>query len=581
MKRNQLQNKLAESTKEIEALHQRLLRGQRLQQGALHSPGIIHEKAATSTSEIGHVFVVRGSILNLHCDATLGFAREQPNELTYAWFQAWLKNGLLWRGPGGLSYRELYLRLYAEAIKAKRITPDTLQPNLTPHQSSGTIIPTSAALKWPNDQPLFCSFTVHKRKVVELCKAANRALKAIHAYCKRTRGTPTFGAHKFTYLISVVGGSTPEFQEDMGQVLQTLLESLNHSAVELGCDIGLICWEKSHYFMLQSLRINSRMAAKCFASIHDNEQLKAEAARLAELAGSGQLVIFLGAGASMGAGLPSWGQLLKELASTNAVPPIDTNSEEWNAMDMLTQADILDRRTATSLGRQIASAFSRMPCTEYVTTNYDTMMESSLTSYEDAPAVSVLPHQMVLGAETWVLKMHGCVTDPERIVLTRKDYMRYADRAAALSGIVQAKLMTKHMLFVGFSLTDDNFYRIADTGRAFHKEELWSEQLSFINCGVVTEPFSAAVRRHNILLDYISALANSHACPILDPRFHNVISNGQRKLSQQLQTFLESLDSEAVKTKEFGRLERVIRDLQTTDLEARAKSYQAVLGLKT
>ena len=59
--------------------------------------------------------------------------------------------------------------------------------------------------------------------------------------------------------------------------------------------------------------------------------------------------------------------------------------------------------------------------------------------------------------------MHGCVTRPEEIVLTKQDYIRYSDRFAALSGIVQSLLLTKHLLFVGFSLDDDNFIRIYDS----------------------------------------------------------------------------------------------------------------------
>lgn len=67
------------------------------------------------------------------------------------------------------------------------------------------------------------------------------------------------------------------------------------------------------------------------------------------------------------------------------------------------------------------------------------------------------------GYKKWLLKMHGCVTRPEEIVLTKQDYIRYTDRFAALSGIVQSLLLTKHLLFVGFSLDDDNFVRIFDS----------------------------------------------------------------------------------------------------------------------
>jgi hypothetical protein len=56
--------------------------------------------------------------------------------------------------------------------------------------------------------------------------------------------------------------------------------------------------------------------------------------------------------------------------------------------------------------------------------------------------------------------MHGCVHRPGDIVITREDYIRYAERRAALAGIVQALLITKHLLFVGFSLSDDNFFQI-------------------------------------------------------------------------------------------------------------------------
>ena len=76
-----------------------------------------------------------------------------------------------------------------------------------------------------------------------------------------------------------------------------------------------------------------------------------------------------------------------------------------------------------------------------------------------AGKLSVLPMAPKLRADRWLLKMHGCVTQPQDIVLTRKDYIRYAENSAALGGIVQALMMTKHMLFVGFSLQDDNFHR--------------------------------------------------------------------------------------------------------------------------
>jgi len=81
--------------------------------------------------------------------------------------------------------------------------------------------------------------------------------------------------------------------------------------------------------------------------------------------------------------------------------------------------------------------------------------------------------------------MHGCVTQPESIVLTRADYLRYEERRAALTGIVEALLITRHMLFVGFGLADDNFHRIADAVRRVVHPSMDSESLR--------EPFGTAL----------------------------------------------------------------------------------------
>lgn len=64
-----------------------------------------------------------------------------------------------------------------------------------------------------------------------------------------------------------------------------------------------------------------------------------------------------------------------------------------------------------------------------------------------------------------MLKLHGTVSHPQEIVLTKRDYIRYSDRFAALAGIVQSTLLTRHLLSIGFSLEDDNFHKIFDSVR--------------------------------------------------------------------------------------------------------------------
>lgn len=56
-------------------------------------------------------------------------------------------------------------------------------------------------------------------------------------------------------------------------------------------------------------------------------------------------------------------------------------------------------------------------------------------------------------------------------MLTRAQMNGYSEERGALSGIVQAMLMTKHLLFVGFSLQDPNFGEVAGTVRSALRAE--------------------------------------------------------------------------------------------------------------
>lgn len=85
---------------------------------------------------------------------------------------------------------------------------------------------------------------------------------------------------------------------------------------------------------------------------------------------------------------------------------------------------------------------------------------------------SVLPYSPLRGSSRWMLKLHGTVSRPKEIVLTKRDYIRYNDRFAALAGIVQSTLLTRHLLSIGFSLADDNFHKIFDSVRKAKSSEL-------------------------------------------------------------------------------------------------------------
>lgn len=111
--------------------------------------------------------------------------------------------------------------------------------------------------------------------------------------------------------------------------------------------------------------------------------------------------------------------------------------------------------------------------TSIVTQNYDELIERAFecrSLAEDSrhrkEDLSVIPYKPRRESTRWLLKMHGCVSCPSDIVLAASDYKNYeAGRLRALSGLVQANLMTSHLLFCGFSMTDPNYIRILNEVR--------------------------------------------------------------------------------------------------------------------
>jgi len=117
----------------------------------------------------------------------------------------------------------------------------------------------------------------------------------------------------------------------------------------------------------------------------------------------------------------------------------------------------------------------------------------------------------------------------------------------ALAGIVHALLMTRHMLFVGFSLRDENVLRIADDVRKVVRrgidehppfgtallidedvlmKELWEGD---VGCVPVGSP-----RRLEILLDFLLARSSTGASYVLDPDFDAVLTPAEAALRYAL-----------------------------------------------
>ena len=271
-----------------------------------------------------------------------------------------------------------------------------------------------------------------------------------------------------------------------GAVIKALLEVLLEAAQDASFDTLLVCRDGASSTLAQRLRLEA--SGRFWPSPRLTPSLEAHAARLAAAAARGQLVLFLGAGVSAGAGLPTWHSLLDAIYADEAGgPAADGAQPPFGALDALDKAERIlgllqhDRqRLGEAVARRLNPTYvslvhvqlAALPVKQFVTTNYDRLFERAHHAWSQESVVpgamdpthtrlSVIPYAPLQDHARWLLKMHGCVSAPADIVLTRADYAAYeGSKQAALAGIVQAQLMTSHMLFVGFSMVDPNYQRI-------------------------------------------------------------------------------------------------------------------------
>jgi hypothetical protein len=373
------------------------------------------------------------------------------------------------------------------------------------------------------------------------------------------RPAPLNGRERHLLALPVVGTRLGGGRHQTGEILRALLELLYDLTRDPGLppfDVALVTFDDTHFAAAQRQRrrLQSEGAFGVWAELE--RRLVKPAVELAGFANRQRLALFLGAGVSIGAGAPSWAELLDQMAAQAGITGAELRRfRELSFHDRAALVELrLQRRAsikqlaAQLVDRQYASLthflLAGLPVCEVVTTNYDDLFERASASICD---VSVLPHRPQPKAPRWILKLHGCISDPASIVLTRQDYLRYAQHRQALAGIVQALLITRRLLFVGFGLGDDNFHRIADEVRRAYphgerigtnvviedhelQRQLWEGDLDWVSVRREGDDLRHAARRLEIFLDRVLAGVDRAPAHLLDPTFEGVLEPGEVKL---------------------------------------------------
>jgi hypothetical protein len=93
-----------------------------------------------------------------------------------------------------------------------------------------------------------------------------------------------------------------------------------------------------------------------------------------------------------------------------------------------------------------------------ITTNYDTFIETIFTDYE-----AIIGEQVLRGSHDSIgeiFKIHGCITKPETIVITKSDFENYKNKKKYLSAKLLTYFIEHPLVFVGYSVNDSDIIEI-------------------------------------------------------------------------------------------------------------------------
>lgn len=181
----------------------------------------------------------------------------------------------------------------------------------------------------------------------------------------------------------------------------------------------------------------------------------------------GTAAVFAGAGMSRSAGYVDWKGLLRNVAKDLG---LDLKLE--NDLIAMAQFHVNKNMGHDALAKEILVQFSelaeetptheilaRLPIATWWTTNYDKLIEHSLTKAYRLPDVKDAPSQLrdtKPRRSAVVYKMHGDVDRPSDAILYKAQYERYYKTHDGFITALSGDLTTKTFIFIGFSFTDPN-----------------------------------------------------------------------------------------------------------------------------
>lgn len=296
-----------------------------------------------------------------------------------------------------------------------------------------------------------------------------------------------------------------------------------------------------------------------------------------------RVVLFLGSGFSLKAGAPNALAICETLKSK--LTKDEQDSLNGNQLDYVSN-EFEQIQNRDTLIQTLKEAFSFVPkdlCNQValtriphfqtiITTNYDTLLEDTYGNdcvvVRSAQDCTDLPNDKVR-----IYKIHGDFSNTDNLIVTKNDYRKYFAESSdnSLWRLVQSLLLTKDVLFIGYSLEDDNVFTILesiqkDTNQ--HKENIYLISPS------VTK--SKQKRLEGLNVKYIDSRAEDFL-PTLKQSLNNNILKDYRKKWVSTETASKYCDLHHIQlTTQVQPTKNRIKNIKTT-----GKSNEVKLQIST